>query len=464
MITVRLERTPPGGKFPRRSCNQAGSEDAGQVTRESFTMLTFHRRSTGRHLGPRTALLTIAVWTGALIGATPTAAQSPLVGPQAGALIIAGGGRLGEEIMERFIDLAGGKDARIVVIPTAGEQDSFPADWSGTETFRGAGVASVTVLHTRDRDTADSEAFIAPLRAATGVWIPGGRQWRLADSYLGTRTQRELFDVLTRGGVIGGSSAGASIQASYMVRGAPEGNHIMMAKGHEEGFGFLRGAAVDQHLIARGRENDMLDVIARYPDLLGIGLDEGTAILVRGDDAEVIGRSKVAFYNTRDSNGTPYYFLESGDVFDLAERRTKYGEKHPPSDPAIREAVNTVQQLFDAMRASDTAAIRNAFHPEARVFVPANGPAPTAIRISGVTDFVRSIASATVRFDERFRDPDVRVDGNLAAVWTYYDFFRGETFSHCGVDAFHLARLDGSWKILQIAYTVRQERCRLEGG
>jgi cyanophycinase len=408
------------------------------------------------------AIVMAAVFSGALFLQPATGrAQDPLVGPKAGALIVAGGGRLGDEIMDRFIDLAGGKAARIVVIPTAGEQDTFPDDWNGTEAFRRAGVTSVAVLHTRDRGMADSDAFIEPLRNATGVWIPGGRQWRLADSYLGTRTLQELFGVLDRGGVIGGSSAGASIQASYMVRGAPEGNHIMMAQGHEVGFGFLRGAAVDQHLIARGRENDLLEVIARHPDLLGIGLDEGTAILVRGDEAEIIGRSKVAFYNTRDANGTPYYFLEPGDVFDLAERRTKYGEKHPPSDPAVREAVSTVQQLFDAMRASDTAAVRGAFHPDALVFVPANGPTPASIRVSGVNDFVRSIAAATVRYDERFRDPDVRVDGNLAAVWTYYDFFRGESFSHCGIDAFHLGRLNGEWKILQIAYTVRQERCRV---
>jgi cyanophycinase len=382
------------------------------------------------------------------------------VGPPSGALIVAGGGRLDSEIMDRFLDLAGGKAARIVVIPTAGEQDTFPEDWGGIEPFRGFGAASVTVLHTRDRSIADSEAFVAPLRDATGVWIPGGRQWRLADSYLGTRTLQELYAVLDRGGVIGGSSAGASIQASYMVRGAPEGNHIMMAEGHEQGFGFLRDAAVDQHLIARGRENDMLAVIARHPSLLGIGLDEGAAILVRGDEAEIIGRSKVAFYNTADADSAPYYFLESGDVFDLASRRTKYGEKHPPTDPATRDAVSAVQKLFDAMRSSDTAAVRSVFHPDAKVFVPANGPSPSTIRVSGVNDFVRSIASATVRYDERFRDPDVRVDGNLAAIWTYYDFFRGGTFSHCGIDAFHLARMDTGWKIVQIAYTVRQERCR----
>jgi cyanophycinase len=268
----------------------------------------------------------------ALSNGAGDATAAPRVGPANGHLIVAGGGRLGPEIMERFIALAGGPDARIVIIPTAGESDEYADNWGGYAVFREAGVRDVTVLHTRDPGVADSDAFSAPLRVATGVWIPGGRQWRLADAYLDTRTLRELFGVLERGGAIGGSSAGASIQASYMVRGAVEGNTIMMAPGHEAGFGFLRNAAVDQHLIARGRQNDLLEVIARYPDLLGIGLDEGTAILVTGDRAEVIGRSLVAFYNTHDSDGEPYYFLGAGSVFDLGERRIIRGERRSGSE------------------------------------------------------------------------------------------------------------------------------------
>ncbi|MCI0434946.1 MAG: cyanophycinase [Gemmatimonadetes bacterium] len=386
--------------------------------------------------------------------------REPSVGPARGALIIAGGGRLGDDIMGRFLELAGGPAARIVVIPTAGEQDTFPQDWSGTQTFRNAGVAHVTVLHTRDPAVANTAAFVAPLREATGVWIPGGRQWRLADAYLGTRTLDELNRVLERGGVIGGSSAGASIQASYMVRGAPEGNTIMMAEGHEQGFAFLRGAAVDQHLIARGRENDMLEVIAAHPDLLGIGIDEGTAILVRGDRAEVVGRSRVGFYNARDADAAPYYFLEAGDVFDLAERRVLWGERLPATTVDERAVVSAVQNLFDAMRAADTAAVRAAFHADARLLVPGNAPDPLTLRNLSVSDFVRAIGASGVRLDERARDPEVRVDGNLASVWTYYDFYRGDTFSHCGIDAFHLARDAAGWKILQIAYTTRQDGCR----
>lgn len=380
-------------------------------------------------------------------------------GPHAGALIIAGGGRLGPEILSRFVQLAGGADARIVVIPTAGEQDQFPDDWAGLRPLREAGARNLTVLHTRDPKVADTEQFVAALRRATGVWIPGGRQWRLSDAYLNTRTLRELFAVLQRGGVIGGSSAGASIQSSYMVRGAPEGNHIMMAAGHEHGFGFLTHAAVDQHLLARNRQNDLLEVIRARPELLGIGLDEGTAILVRGERAEVIGSSLAAFYNTADANGEPYYFLSSGDVFDLGNRRVVSGTPLPPRVADERAVTAVVQRLFDGMREADSAAVRRLFHPQALLFVPHVRDGRPLVSVTSVDEFVRAVAASEGRFDERFHDPEVRIDGNLAMVWTPYTFHLGETFSHCGIDAFHFARTAEGWQILQIAYTRRTEGC-----
>ena len=183
------------------------------------------------------------------------------------------------------------------------------------------GVKNVTVLHTRDRAEADTEEFVAPLKKAKGVWYDGGRQWRLVDSYLNTRTQRELEAVLARGGVIGGSSAGATIQGSYLVRGAREGNHIMMAKGYEQGFGHLKGVAIDQHIIPRHREQDLVAVIEAHPELLGLGIDEGTAVVVQGNRFEVIGKSVVGIYDGADHDGKRDYFLNKGEQFDLKERR-----------------------------------------------------------------------------------------------------------------------------------------------
>jgi cyanophycinase len=231
------------------------------------------------------------------------------VGPAKGTLIVVGGGAVGPEIRGRFLELAGGEDAPIVVIPTASELENFPQD---RRLFK-----NVVLLHTRSRDVANSAEFVAPLKRARAVWISGGRQWRLVDAYLGTRTQREILAVLERGGVIAGSSAGATILGSYLVRGAHEGNQIMMAKGYEEGFGLLRNVAIDQHLITRNRVNDLVQVMNAHPELLGIGIDESTAIEVSGDRFRVLGTSKIAIYE----HGKPYYFLERGARFDLGQRK-----------------------------------------------------------------------------------------------------------------------------------------------
>jgi cyanophycinase len=260
---------------------------------------------------------------------TKLAGAEPTIGPAAGALFVHGGGTLTREQIKEFIELAGGVDAPFVIIPTA-----YPGeDWNDTYVeksfLKRFGVKNLRVLHTRDRDIANSATFVEPLLTARGVWIDGGRQWRLADAYLGTRTQLELQNVLARGGVIGGSSAGATIQGSYLVRGAPEGNQIMMARGHEEGLGFLKNVAIDQHVIARQRERDLLEVITAKPGLLGIGLDEGTAIVVHGDRARVIGQSKMLLYAdglTPSGASERYLAFSAGQEVDLAKRQAVAAE------------------------------------------------------------------------------------------------------------------------------------------
>jgi cyanophycinase len=249
----------------------------------------------------------------ALLSASALWAQTS--GPEHGALVIAGGGTLGPAIITRFIELAGGPAAPVVVIPTASED--VKDGWLGKSVLARAGMTNLTALHTRSHAEADRERFVEPLRRARGVWFDGGRQWRLVDSYLGTRTERELFALLGRGGVIGGTSAGATIQGSYLVRGARAGNTLMMAPGYEKGMGFLKVAAIDQHLLTRKRQEDMVPVVKAHPELLGIGIDESTAIVVQGDRFEVVGESKVAIYEA----GKPYFFLSAGDRFDVKARR-----------------------------------------------------------------------------------------------------------------------------------------------
>ena len=263
-----------------------------------------------------------------LLAAAPTDAQAPTppdrpqVGPGNGSLVIIGGGLGDGEIVERIIDLAGGRDAPLVVIPTAGGATRYDKYWKGQRPFREAGVSDITLLHTYDPAVADTEEFVAPLRRARAVFFGGGRQWRLADAYLNTRTHRELFALLERGGVISGSSAGATIMGSFLVRGDTETNTVMMGD-HEEGFALLKNVGIDQHLLRRNRQFDLIEVIEAHPELLGIGLDEDTAIIVEGDRFEVIGESYVAIYDNQRQipPGGKFFFLAPGDRYDMGSRQ-----------------------------------------------------------------------------------------------------------------------------------------------
>lgn len=254
-------------------------------------------------------------------------------GPDKGRLVIVGGAMQDPAIVKRFIELAGGPEAPIVIIPTAGEADEdYDNYWSGLRQWRDNGAKHLTVIHTRDRAVADSDAFVKPIREARGVFFGGGRQWRLADSYLNTLTHRELTALLNRGGVIGGSSAGASILASFMVRGDTKSSEKMIGD-HVEGMGFLKNAAIDQHLLRRNRQFDMLEVIDKHPNLLGIGLDEDTAIVVDGDQFDVIGRSYAVIYSNKPVAGASgrFYFMGAGDRFDMKTRKaTRQGSEWRP--------------------------------------------------------------------------------------------------------------------------------------
>lgn len=240
-----------------------------------------------------------------------------------GHLLIHGGGSLTRDFVERFQELGGGEQGHLVVVPTSGAGEIDLSPDSLPRWIHELGFGRLTVLHTRDPEEADREEFSAPLKTATAIWFSGGRQWRTMDAYLGTRTAEAFHEVYRRGGVIAGSSAGATVQGSYLVRGAPEGNQIMMAPGHETGFGFLPGVAIDQHAIARKRLDDMIPVIEKHPSLLGIAIDEGTALHVHAGVATILGKSKVAFYDARrweNAESPRYLLLEKDQRYHLADR------------------------------------------------------------------------------------------------------------------------------------------------
>jgi len=262
-------------------------------------------------------------------------------GPAKGTLVIDGGssGVVGAKIFQRFVELAGGDEAQIVVVPTAlSGAESFNLESFRKWRLSGNPVspASLTLLHTEDPEVADREAFVAPLRQATGIWFDGGRQWRLVDAYGGTLAEREFRAVLDRGGVIGGTSAGATIQGSFLARGDSAANTVMLGD-HQRGFGYLKNVAIDQHVVARGRQLDMLEILndpskKMKPEhdrssLLGLGVDEGTAMVVQGDRFKVIGSpggSVLVYDPSTWGEGLPdkhkFIRLGVGSEYDLHER------------------------------------------------------------------------------------------------------------------------------------------------
>jgi cyanophycinase len=263
----------------------------------------------------------------ALATAAAAVGQLPSHGPAKGYLLITGGATEARDY-QRFVDLAGGKNANIVVIPNASVtqptgQDALQQQYCGPKSqFAAFPTVPCTVMYTNDRAVANSRAFVAPLKNATGVWFVGGRHWRIADAYLDTLTLKEFFKVLDRGGAIGGGSAGATIQGSYMVRGSavPDDNTIMMAPGHEIGFGFMTNATFDQHVDVRHRENDLAPVLKAHPDLLCFGLDQATSMTIHGDTLIVNGPKRVAVWDGKDHDGKGYYYLRTGDQLNTATR------------------------------------------------------------------------------------------------------------------------------------------------
>ena len=269
--------------------------------------------------------------------APPTAisapAAAPEYGPAKGTLVIVGGAMSDTfGIPQRFIELAGGPGKKFVIVPTNGGNrgaDGAPVVYK-EETVLAAwkkrGLTNVVMLHTWDPKVADTEAFVTPLLDADAVWFDGGRQWNMVDSYMNTRTLKAFRDVLNRGGVIAGSSAGATIQGDYLVRGDTKGPDIMMTEepNHQRGFAFLKRSAIDQHINTRNRWDDLVPVIAKYPQYLGIGLSEDTAIVVTGDRFEVIGRWKVTAHDNTQAYEPwekPYDVLNVGDVYDMKARK-----------------------------------------------------------------------------------------------------------------------------------------------
>ncbi|MEN1678782.1 MAG: cyanophycinase [Planctomycetota bacterium] len=235
-----------------------------------------------------------------------------------GALVIAGGSSLPSSIRSEFIDLAGGKEAaRLVLIPTASIYADDADYVSGRiKRWRDLGAASVEVIHTRDRKKAEDAEFVTPLRQATGVWISGGNQSRLTATYGGTLVEAEMRRLLKRGGVVGGTSAGAAVMSNPMITG---GNPVAKTG---SGFGFLPSVIVDQHFVARNRMPRLRSVLSKLEDYAGLGIDESTAAVIRDGAITVRGESTVtAVWPASSSQPRRELVLAAGEVLRLSELR-----------------------------------------------------------------------------------------------------------------------------------------------
>lgn len=308
----------------------------------------------------RRLLFIVVLAVTALTGST----AEETTGPSQGTLVIVGGGDTDHLVFNHFVELAGGVDAKLVVIPTASSSSlgyDYAAQKSAAHARDELMMPHVTVVHTHDRTEANQESFVKPIREADAVWFGGGRQWRIADAYLGTLVERELRAVLERGGVIGGSSAGASIQGSFLVRGDTSGSSVLIGD-HQRGLGYLSNAAIDQHVIPRNRQSGLIEVLTdpdgkmdptiNRQDLLGIGIDEATGIVVRGSEFEVVGKEDgvVLLYDPRTwtsatTDREKFLTLWKGAKYDLKDRIVLDGGT-PPHPKIARRTEGYYKDIF----------------------------------------------------------------------------------------------------------------------
>jgi cyanophycinase len=247
----------------------------------------------------------------AAVGLVSSASPIPRTpDPPRGSLVIVGGGDRSEAMMRRFVELAGGRGACIAVVPTASSEPK--------ETGR-ALVAELDSLGARafvyhlDRAAAALDTSARRLDSATGIWFSGGDQALVTAALGGTPVQRAMLRRFREGAVVGGTSAGAAIMSDSMITGnqTPPGDttgyygdeYPAIARHRVEivpGLGFLPQAIVDQHFIRRERHNRLLSAVLERPSLLGVGIDESTALEVGPDGRwRVLGKSSVLIYDAR---------------------------------------------------------------------------------------------------------------------------------------------------------------------
>jgi cyanophycinase len=261
-----------------------------------------------------------------------------------GYLFIVGGGDWPEGMVKRFVDLAGGfNTGKIVILPMA---SSVPEESAAEEAadFKKLGAKTIEV-HILTREQALKPESAKLLDGAGGVFFSGGDQSRLTGVLLDTPVHKKLLELFEQGCIIGGTSAGAAVMSVVMITG-DEVRKVEAGREFEtlqalnvlttRGFGFVKRAIIDQHFVTRKRHNRLISLLAEHPELMGVAIDESTAILVKPDETfEVIGAKQVIVYdpagakfkilpnqNIRFTN-LIMHALTDGDEFDLKTREVK---------------------------------------------------------------------------------------------------------------------------------------------
>ncbi|GAA3449956.1 cyanophycinase [Dactylosporangium matsuzakiense] len=247
-----------------------------------------------------------------------------------------------DEILERFVLLAGGSDAHLVVIATASESPG-EREQEYAEVLHRLGAQRVTALRLASREDANGEPAVAVIERASGVFFTGGDQLRITTVLGGTKVDKALHARLAEGMILAGTSAGAAMMSSTMILGGSLATVSTGSVRTGPGMEFLPGVLIDMHFAERGRLNRLLSAIAMFPHELGLGIDENTAILVDGDSFEVLGRGTVTVIDAGQARdiqcptagftdelggpialyGAQLHVLPAGHWFDLTERAPK---------------------------------------------------------------------------------------------------------------------------------------------
>lgn len=241
------------------------------------------------------------------------------------------------DVLRAFIDLAGGASACVALIPTASDD---PADAVNryTRAFDELGVAEIMPIMAKTKKQVESEATLAVLRGASGIFISGGDQATLSKIYCGTAAAGCILERNDQGVVVGGTSAGAAFMASEMIVGGE--SRATPLKGMMDvapGLGLLRNIVIDTHFGERGRTGRLMALHAEHPEIIAIGLDEDTAAIIDGDMVmRVVGSGSVTVVDGTSirsdireikkgqpmmTSGVEIHTITSRFTFDLRARR-----------------------------------------------------------------------------------------------------------------------------------------------